>query len=59
MNPFHEKVLEYIKNTGGSPLIKWFDEDWDPIGERLRNDMKKEGLIIEKDDKVFIAPNQG
>jgi hypothetical protein len=31
MNEYYQKFLDYIKNTGGSPLIEWFDYDWEEI----------------------------
>ena len=40
-----EKYLQYIKNTGGSPKVEWFDDDWEPIGPKVRADMVKAGLI--------------
>jgi len=40
-----KKYLEYITNTGGSPTIAMFDDDWEPIGPRVRADMEKQGLI--------------
>jgi hypothetical protein len=40
-----QKYLDYIKNTGGSPTINNFDEDWEPIGPMVRRDMLKAGLI--------------
>ena len=50
-----KKYLDYIVKTGGSPLIGWFDEDWEPIGPQVRMDMKAAGLIYEADGKVFIV----
>ena len=55
----HEKYLQYIKNTGGSPKIEEFDDDWEPIGPMVRKDMKHAGLIEEKDGRVFIVKKNG
>lgn len=41
----YQKYLDYIKNTGGSPTIEMFDDDWEPIGPMVRRDMLKAGLI--------------
>jgi prepilin-type N-terminal cleavage/methylation domain-containing protein len=55
----YSQYLQYIKNTGGSPKIEWFDTDWEPIGPRVREGMKRAGLIYEKDGKVFAAKKNG
>lgn len=49
-----ERYIQYIKNTGGSPKIEWFDDDWEPIGPQLRKDMAEANLITEKDGKIFL-----
>ena len=49
------KYYKYIKNTGGSPLIECFDEDWEPIGPMVRSDMIEAGLVYEKDGRIFIS----
>ena len=50
----YDKYIEYIKNTGGSPKIEWFDDDWSPIGWRVRNDMKFDNIITEYNGKIFL-----
>jgi len=45
--------LEYIENTGGSPKVEWFDDDFAPIGPLVRSDMLKEGLIKIEDGKIY------
>lgn len=54
-----KKYLQYIKNTGGSPKIEEFDDDWEPIGPRVRDDMKRAGLIYEEGGRVFVARKNG
>jgi len=49
-----KKYIDYIKNTGGNPLISEFDEDWEPIGEIVRRDMKKANLIQEIDGRIHL-----
>jgi hypothetical protein len=39
------EALQYIQNTGGIVSIKNFDEDHEPIGPSLRNDLWKNELI--------------
>ena len=53
MNPYQNYVA-YIRNVGSgdSVAVYCFDEDWEPIGPKLRHDMTKAGLIVE--DKGFI-----
>ena len=58
MNQVHQKALDYIRNAGGSPKIAHFDEDHEPIGPRLREQMKQAGLIWERDGKVMAMPEQ-
>lgn len=54
----YQKYLEYIKNTGGSPSITQFDDDWEPIGPRVREDMKRLGLVFEVDGRLKVAESQ-
>lgn len=53
MNDYYQKFIEYIRNTGGKPTIEMFDEDWEPIGQQVRNDMEANGLI--KYDGPYIV----
>lgn len=46
----YDKYLDYITNTGDKCLVIWFDEDWEPIGPRLRADMFEAGLVVEESD---------
>ena len=55
MNEYYQQFLDYIRNTGGSPLIEWFDEDWEPIGQIIRGELKTRNLIYEKDGKVYLS----
>lgn len=45
--------LSYIGHAGGSPFVEWFDEDFDPVGPALREQMKQENLVYERDGKIF------
>ena len=49
-----QKYVDYIKNTGGSPLIVWFDEDWEPIGPVIRKEMEKENIIQYLNDEIIL-----
>ncbi len=49
---YYQKYLDYINNTGGEISTDAFDEDWEPIGEQIRSDLKEMGLITETDGIV-------
>ena len=50
----YDKYIEYIKNTGGKPEVGWFDEDWEPIGPLVRNDMERAGIISIKNGHIYL-----
>jgi len=51
-----QKYVQYIKNTGRVPLrVDWFDDDWDPIGPKLREQMVAEGLITIQEDGIRLV----
>ena len=52
MNETEKRAIEYIKNTGGNPKIEWFDDDHEPIGPMLRNQLIKDGLIKIVEGKI-------
>lgn len=44
-----QTYVDYIRNTGFEPLpIEMFDEDWAPIGPKLRRELTQSGLVNEK-----------
>jgi phage terminase large subunit GpA-like protein len=46
VKPHLQKYLEYIRNTGRDPLpIAQFDEDWEPIGKQVREELLGAGAI--------------
>lgn len=48
MSEHLKKYVDYIRNTGQAPLpVGAFDDDWDPIGPRIRAQLEAEGLIYE------------
>ena len=49
-----DQYVEYINNTGGSPTVEQFDEDWEPIGPMLRRDMLVAGLITEDNGVIRL-----
>lgn len=51
-----DRYIEYIRNTGRVPLpVHMFDEDWNPIGPVVREDMVKRGLILITDRGIMIV----
>jgi hypothetical protein len=55
MTSTQQKAIQYIENTGGNPSIEWFDEDHDPIGPTLRDNLKTNGLIVEHNGKILVT----
>jgi hypothetical protein len=58
MTEYYQIYLDYIRNTGGYPTIFQFDDDWEPIGPKVREDMKKLGLIFERNGCVYDSNGQ-
>lgn len=53
-----KQYIDYINNTGREPLpVAMFDEDWEPIGPRLRADMAAADLIQCRDDGIYLRPD--
>lgn len=54
--PHLMKYVEYIRNTGRSPLpATLFDSDWEPVGPRLRADLVAAGLVRETTDGLVLV----
>ncbi len=51
----YTKYTDYIKNAGGKPTVEQFDEDWSPIGPQVRKDMKRAGLILEIEGRLYLS----
>ena len=46
LNPRLAEYVYYINNTGLKPLpIEKFDEDWEPVGPMVRDEMLRHGYI--------------
>jgi hypothetical protein len=52
---YYSKYLVYVKAAGGRPLVKWFDEDWFPVGSTVRKEMTTLGLIRVIEGRVYDA----
>ena len=57
MDEYLQRYVDYIRNAGGSPKIEWFDEDWEPIGARLRHDLVENDIAYELDGKIYLREN--
>ena len=52
-----QKYIDYIRNTGLDPLpIEYFDEDWDPIGPKVRRDLVNKGFVSEVSGGLSLTP---
>jgi hypothetical protein len=48
------KYVEYIRNTGREPLaVELFDDDWEPIGPRVRAELVRAGLVTQSADGLL------
>lgn len=55
----HQKYIDYIRNTGLVPVpTAFFDDDFEPIGPRVRERMVREGLITVATDGIRIVEPQ-
>lgn len=50
MNLNLQQAIQYILNSGGAPEVSWFDEDHEPIGPKLRNDLINGGYARQYKD---------
>lgn len=56
--PHLQKYVDYINNVGNFELhAKHFDDDHEPIGPMVRNDMSKLGLIYEITEADMNPPS--
>lgn len=54
------KYVDYIRNTGQVPLkVADFDDDWEPIGPQLRQDLQIAGLITQDIDGIRLKDDHG
>jgi hypothetical protein len=45
ISDLHKQAMQYIHNAGGAPEVEWFDDDHEPIGPNLRNDLAAAGMV--------------
>lgn len=52
------KYVDYINNTGLEPLpVRAFDEDWEPVGPRVREQMVKADMVQVREDGIYLRPD--
>jgi hypothetical protein len=56
-SPILKRAMDYIANTGGSPTIAQFDDDHEPVGPRLRDQLKEEKMVFECEGRIYSALN--
>ena len=50
--------VDYINNTTLEPLpIAIFDDDWDPVGPKIRDYMVDAGIIQVRADGIYLRPD--
>lgn len=49
------QYLKYIQNTGGMANVAAFDEDWEPIGPRLRGDLMPKYIVENGSGKLELT----
>jgi hypothetical protein len=58
MNNHLMKYVDYINNTGLTPLpVAAFDEDWEPVGQMVREQMVEADLIQCRADGIYLRPD--
>jgi predicted ThiF/HesA family dinucleotide-utilizing enzyme len=56
MSEHLQKYVQYIKNTAHVPLrTDWFDDDWEPVGPMVREQLVKANLITVSDDGIRLV----
>ena len=54
MKAYYRRYVDYILKAGGSPTITWFDDDWSPIGPKVRKDLIGMKVIEEKAGRIYL-----
>lgn len=52
---YYKQHLQYIRNIGGCVSVAIFDEDWDPVGPKLRASLSAEGLINVRGSSITLS----
>jgi len=54
MEEYLKQYTEYITNAG-NPTVEQFDDDWSPIGERVRLELYKARAIYTRSGRLWLA----
>lgn len=57
MNPMHKQALEYVRNAGGNATVASLDDDFEPIGMMLRENLIP--MYIEEVDGKLVLTDAG
>lgn len=49
------QYLQYVHNTGGNVTVAGFDEDWEPIGPKLRADLMPTYIVEKSNGKLDLT----
>lgn len=55
LKAFYKQHMHYIRNAGGCVSVSIFDDDWEPIGPKLRTDLQAEGLINVRGSSITLS----
>ena len=53
-----KKYLEYVRNTGGQATINNFDDDWEPIGPMVRQEIIPR-YVVEDANHNLVLTHEG
>ena len=48
-----KKYLDYIR-LAENPTVEQFDEDWEPVGPRVRENLRVQELAGIRDGRMFV-----
>ena len=54
-----KKYCEYLVNVGRPLAVEDFDEDWEPVGPTIRNDLFYLGLVVKDEDGKLSLTDPG
>lgn len=55
MSEYLKQYVQYVLNTGGNVDVAGFDDDWEPIGPRLRADLIPRYVTVNANGKLIVT----
>jgi len=49
------QYLQYVKNTGGNATVTGFDDDWEPIGPMVREELMPTYMVENPEGKLILT----